>query len=209
MIYIQWLLLLIPSILLELVGYVFNPIAALFVTKRERTDRVKRLHPTDQITMQREYLQKWVYWFQTHDNAVDEYWWDMYTEDSAFKYVREMTQEQYDNSWFNRYIMRVLWMYRNNAYGLLYNILGKPDRRGDTWNAWKYGEEGVDRFWFLLRSYDKSGFQFECHLPLLPTIFGINIYNNINIGWKAHRSAVKCLYANRILGIRIRKVGKV
>ena len=207
MIYIQWLLLLIPSILLELVGYVFNPIAALFVTKRERTDRVKRLHPTDQITMQREYLQKWVYWFQTHDNAVDEYWWDMYTEDSAFKFVREMTQEQYDNSKFNRYIMRVLWMYRNNAYGLLYNILSKPDRRGDTFTKSEHGIKKVSRFWWTLEVYKKSGFQFEGHIPMLPIIFGYNVYQNVNIGWKAHRSAERCMYANRILfGIRIRKL---
>ena len=206
MLYLQWLLLLIPSILLELLGYVFNPIAALFVTKRERTDRVKRLHPTDQITMQREYLIPSLYWFQTHDNAVDEYWWDLYTEDSAFKFVREMTQEQYDNSWFNRYFMRVLWMYRNNAYGLLYNILSKPDRRGDTYREWSHGIEKVSRFWWVLRKYNKSGFQFEGHIPMLPVLFGYNIYQNVNIGWKDHRSAVRCMYANRILfGIRIRK----
>jgi len=207
MIYIQWLLLYIPSAIIELAGYFgLNLIAPLFITKRERTDRVKRIHPTEPVTIQREYLQKWVYWFQTHDNAVDEYWWDKYNEDSIYPYIRNMTRERYYNSKFARYAMRVMWLYRNNMYGFLYNLFSKPDRRGDTYNEWSHGVEKVSRFWWVLRKYDKSGFQFEGHIPILPIIFGYNVYQNINIGWKAHRSAERCMYANRILfGIRIRR----
>lgn len=201
MIFIQWILLFIPSLLLELVGYTLNPIAALFVTKRLRTDKAKRLG-SGQHTFEHEYLQKYVYWFQTHDNAVDEYWYGLYNEKSFFPYVKSMTQERYDNSWFARYVMRVMWMYRNNAYGIQYNLIGKPDRRGDTFKKWSYGEEDVDRFWIWLEVWDKSGFQLKARLPLFPKIGKFDLHNDLNIGWKDHRSAVNCLYANRIIGIR-------
>lgn len=202
--YLQWVLFFIPTLFIELCGFLLNPLAALFVTTRERTDVVKRLGYKS-VTLQRDYLSKYVYWFQTHDNAVDEFWYGLYTEDSFFPYIRNMTQEQYDNSRVNRYLLRVLWLYRNNAYGFLYNLFSKPDRRGDFFTESKYGAKGDSHLWWEFRRYVKSGFQFEGHFPLLPSIFGYRVYQDINVGWKDHRSAIRCLYANRIIGIRIRK----
>lgn len=201
-----WLLYFIPALAVEIFCWFTNWFPALFSVREERHDRVKRIDKVNWITMEHEYLPKWCRWYQTHDNAVDEYWWGMYNEGHWLPYIKNMTQEQYDNSWLARYVMRVCWLYRNNAYGFLYNIFSKPDRRGDSYREYKHGEEHITRFWFVLRRYEKSGFQLEGHFPIMPVVFGRNIYNDLNIGWKDHRSAVRCLYANRIIGLRVEKL---
>jgi hypothetical protein len=203
--YLQWLLILIPAFVIEVLAWVATPIAALFVTNRDFTRRSKR-SDGEVVSMQRDYLQKYVYWFQTHDNPVDEYWYGLYNEDSFFSYVRDMTQEKYDDSKVARYVMRMLWMFRNTAYGIHYALFSKPSRLNDTFNRVEHGQYKANRFWWYLEVYDKSGFQFKGQLPLLPVIFGINIFNDFNIGWKSHGGTEKCLYANRVVGIRIRKV---
>ena len=90
-----WIAMLIPSILVEVFCYILTPVIALFTTTEERTDRVKRMGNV-QVTMPRTYLQKWCRWFQTHDNAVDEYWYGVFTEDSP---VRLWLREQRRAGW--------------------------------------------------------------------------------------------------------------
>lgn len=189
-----WVAMLTPSILVEVFCYILTPVIALFTTTEERTDRVKRMGNV-QVTMPRTYLQKWCRWFQTHDNAVDEYWYGVFTEDSSFKFLREATQEQYDNSAFLRYVCRVFWMWRNCAYGFLYNWFGRP--YSDVLNTKQVGDKAEGFYWkFTQRD---SSFQFECKLPL-----NIERYISINIGWKVHKGFPVVMYANRILSIHTR-----
>lgn len=202
MMYLQWLLLLIPAFAIELIAWLLTPIVALFVT----TSSEKLTSSRVSTPMIREQLQKYVYWFQTHDNPVDEYWYGRYNLKSIFPYVRNMTQKKYDDSKVARYVMRMLWMFRNTAYGIHYALIGKSAR--DEENPIKEYSHGVfrqDRFWYYLRIYENNSFQFKGQFPLLPIIFGINIFNDFNLGWKTHGGTEKCLYANRVIGIRIRK----
>jgi hypothetical protein len=189
-----WLLYFIPALLVELACYLLNPLAAIFTRKEVRTDRAKILGGV--VTMERDYLLKPLMYFQTHDNAVDEWWYDGYAKDSHFKWLREATQEEYDNSWWLRYVCRVMWLYRNNAYGFLFYWFGKPIEP-----ITRLYEYGVDEqsLWVRLETYPSS-FKFECQIPIPFT----NRYYSVNIGWKAHKSAplpIK-LYANRIIGFR-------
>ena len=191
---IKWLLLFIPALLVELACYILNPLVAIFTRKEERTDRAKILGGV--VTMQRDYLIKPLMYFMTHDNAVDEYWYDGYAKDSYFKWLREATQADYDSSWWLRYVCRVMWLYRNNAYGFLFYWFGTPI---EPYNRiFQYGVED-EGLWLRYESYPSS-FKFECQIPILFT----NRYISANIGWKAHRSAPlpRKLYANRIIGIR-------
>jgi hypothetical protein len=189
-----WLLLFIPALLVELLAYLLNPIVALFVVKELRTDRVKRLG-NETLTFDREYLIKPLRWFQTHDNAVDEWWWGEFNKDSHFKYLREATQEDYDNSWWIRYLCRVHWMYRNNAYGFMYNIFGRP-REELSWSK-EVGKEKSGGFWFYLQVFPKS-WKLEAQIPYPYT----NRYTSVNIGWKAHKGFDKFMYANRVFNLR-------
>lgn len=192
-IYFKWFLYFIPNLLITILCYLFNPIAAIFTTKRERTDRVKRLD-NKQVTMQRDYLIPLFYWFQTHDNAVDEYWYGLFTETSIFPFVRNATQEQYDSNWFLRYLCRLLWMYRNCAYGFSYNLFGIEIIAEDTIKEYGVKEIG---FWWRYRDR-KNSWQFETHIPLFK-----RVQIDINIGWKKHTGFPKVMYANRLISFKL------
>lgn len=187
----KWLLFFIPALAIELVCYILAPIVALFCVKRECTDTVKRKNRAI-VTMLREYLPKPIYWFQTHDNAVDEWWYGVYNTDHWFSFARNWSQQHYDQSWFVRYYCRVMWLWRNCAYGFHYNLFGIPK---ETW--FKLRTKGVEGkgFWYELRVFKKY-FQFEMQIPLGSRYF------SMNIGWKPHKNIPNVLYANRIIGFR-------
>lgn len=191
---IIWLLLFIPAAVVELLCYILNPVVAIFTTSELRTDRVKRLD-NKTYTFDREYLIKPLRWFQTHDNAVDEWWWGAFNTTSYFKFLREATQEDYDNSWWIRYLCRVHWMYRNNAYGFLYHIFGRPKEVGAYTK--EYGIEDSGKFWYFLQVFPSS-WKLEAQIPYPFT----KRYTSVNIGWKAHKGFDKVMYANRVFNLR-------
>ena len=88
-----------------------------------------------------------------------------------------------------------MWLYRNNAYGFLYNLFSVPvedlEYRKET--GIKNLKGGT---WTELNVY-KSGFQFEMQKAITK-----NRYLSINIGWKSHKGFPKKMYANRIIGFR-------
>lgn len=193
--FLKWMAYFPLALLVELVCYILNPIVCLFTRKEVRTDRAKILGGV--VTMPRDYLLKPLMYFQTHDNAVDEWWYDGYAKDSFFKFLREATQEDYDKSWWIRYLCRVMWLYRNNAYGFLFYWFSTPVE--DLEYEKVVGVEDSGKFWMHYQAF-KHSFKFECQIPILFT----NRYYSINIGWKAHRSAPLPLkmFANRFIGFR-------
>jgi hypothetical protein len=188
----KWLLFFIPALAIEVMCYILAPLVALFITKRDRTDTVKRLNRAV-VTMPREYIVKPLYWFQTHDNAVDEWWYGVYNTSHWFSFAREWGQAHYDNSWFVRYYCRVMWLWRNCAYGFHYNLFGIPVETNP-----KVYTKGIEEqtFWYEFKLF-KRYFHFEMQVPLLG-----KRYLTINIGWKSHKGIPKVLYANRIIGFR-------
>jgi hypothetical protein len=186
-----WLLYFIPALAIELVCYLLAPLVACFVRKELRHDVVKRLN-RQYVTMQRDYIITPLYWFQTHDNAVDEWWYGMYNTDHWFAFARAWTQLDYDGSALIRYYCRLMWLWRNCAYGWHYAMFSRI--KETACRVYAKGIEGAG-FWYELKVF-KSSFQFECHVPL-----GAR-YLTINIGWKAHKQKDRLLYANRIIGFR-------
>lgn len=194
-IFIKWLAYLPLSLTVELICYILNPIVAIPTRSEVRTDKAKRLGGV--VTIPRDYLIKPLMYFQSHDNAVDEWWYDLYNEDSFFKWLRKATQKDYVSSWWLRYVCRVMWLYRNNAYGFLFNWFSTPIEPLDKEVV--KGVEDSGKFWINYKQY-KSSFHLEMQIPILFT----NRYYSLNIGWKAHRSAPKPqkMFANRFIGIR-------
>jgi hypothetical protein len=156
-----------------------------------RWDVVKRLDK-QAVNMPRDYLIPLFYLWQTHDNAVDEWWYGLYNVDHWFKFAQNWTQRDYDNSWFVRYYCRLMWLWRNCAYGWHYALFSRPKEQSIA--VYEKGTEGVG-FWYQLSLFNSS-FQLECHVP-----FGAR-YLSINIGWKSHKTTGRLLYANRIIGFR-------
>lgn len=188
---IVWLLYFFPAIAIELVCYILAPLVACFIRTEPRYDVVKRLNK-QVVTLQRDYIIEPLYWFQTHDNAVDEWWYGLYNVDHWFAFARNWTQADYDRSRVIRWYCRVMWLWRNCAYGFHYNLFS---RQKETFcNVFTHGIEGKG-FWYELKLY-KYSFQFECQVPL-----GAR-YLSVNVGWKAHKTTQRLLYANRIIGFR-------
>lgn len=184
-----WVVLFPLVLLTKVLATVLAPLIAVFITTSPRTDRVKRMGNT-QVTLEREYLIKPLYWFQTHDNAVDEYWWGCFNESSVLRYLREATQEQYDTSRKLRWLCRVMWLWRNCAYGFSYNLFSKP--LDETLSEVEQGVKGGKWSCFTQR---KSSWQFKATYPIRDW-FKITV----NIGWKEHDGFPKLMFADRPLG---------
>lgn len=122
---IKWLCFFPLHLFVVFICWWSNPLACLFVTKRLRTDKVKRLNK-ETFTFDREYLYGIFYLWQTHDNAVDEGWWGLYN----IPFLQNTTQEDYDNSKLIRYWCRVWWLSRNTAYGWTYKLFSVPQDEG-------------------------------------------------------------------------------
>lgn len=163
--YLRWTSLFPILFVIGLLARGLSPFACLFIVTEPRLDVVKRLGKK-KVLLPRDSLVWWLTWFDTDDNATDEYWYGMY---GLTKY---WTQAQYDNSAILRWFMRVLWLQRNSAYTFNRKFFGIA--RDSKW-AWQYKAQ-----W--------------------PLAFGY--YNDINIGYKAHRGFDKLMFAGRILGIR-------
>ncbi|TFW71511.1 hypothetical protein C3Y98_05280 [Methylotenera oryzisoli] len=188
---IIWLLYFIPALAIELACYLLAPLVACFIRKQVRHDVVKRLN-RQYVTMPREYIITPLYWFQTHDNAVDEWWYGMYNTDHWFAFARAWTQSDYDRKSLIRYYCRLMWLWRNCAYGFHYALFSRP--KESYCRVYANGIEGAG-FWYELKVFKKS-FQFECHVPLGKR------YLTINVGWKSHKQKDRLLYANRFIGFR-------
>lgn len=119
--FLRWCVYFIPALLIEGFCFLTNPIACLFVVKRQRTDIVKR-HGKHAMTFNREYLRGIFYLWQTHDNAVDEGWWGLY----EIPFITNATQDDYDKSSIIRYWCRLWWLTRNTAYGWNYLLFSVP-----------------------------------------------------------------------------------
>lgn len=186
---IRWLIYLPFALIIQFFAMAFTPLACLFVTKRERTDYVKRLGTT--VTMQREYLMKYVYWFQPHDNPVDQLWYGLY--DDWLINARKWSQDDYDRNPFIRYYCRVRWCWRNPAYGFHYALFS-IDKEEMPWRTFEDGAEDQRGGWLKLDVYQHY-FQFQLQIPDRKDP---SLYRSINIGWKSHKAMPKTLYANRI-----------
>jgi len=188
---IRWLSLFIPALLIEFFCYILAPFVAPFCTATLENDKVKRKGGRI-LWLMRDNLIKPLSWFQTHDNNCDEWWYGVYNVNHYFKFARNWTQKDYDNSKLIRYYCRLMWLWRNCAYGFHYNLFG-IDKEDRPVVSYAKGKEGVS-WWFQLDIYQHY-FQLQFHIPLAFTCR----YSTTNIGWKAHKNVPRVLYANRLL----------
>jgi hypothetical protein len=106
--YIVWALLWPLMFLIGLIGRILSPIAAMFIVRAPRLDTVKR-RGKQILLLERDSLVWWLTWFDTDDNATDEWWYGMYSKPN-------WTQADYDNSILIRWYCRMRWLQRNSMY---------------------------------------------------------------------------------------------
>lgn len=132
--YVIWALLWLPMILVGAIGRILSPIAVCFVKRQPYTTTVKR-YGRQLFTLQRDRLVWWLSWFDTDDNATDEWWYGCYNVNSRFAFIRNWTQKDYDRSPLIRWYCRMMWLQRNSMYTFNRKFFGLPK---DSKLAWQY-----------------------------------------------------------------------
>lgn len=147
-------------IALSLIAFVINPILALFITKAEESETtgLPSLHPG----MPREFLIKPLRIWQSEDAPVDEYYWANYEPNGWFQ---RTFRDKYEASAGVRYLYRVMWLYRNPAYGfgnrLGYNSTGMYfTAKNDNEHLWRTGVTNQS-WWIARNSYGEIGWCYQ------------------------------------------------
>lgn len=135
MIYLRWICYLPCQWILTFLCWWTNPIACLFVTRKNGRDD----------------LWGWFYLWQTFDNHVDEYWYGGYHDG-------QYTTNQYKNSRWVRYKYRVLWLKRNTAYGFSYKLLSIPKGTG-----FQFKGQAKIPFWFFGKTINDYNLGWKAH----------------------------------------------
>lgn len=127
MIYLKWLLFCIPNLLIQIIGKSISPILPFFV-HTERNEDGKIDWKIDGSAMQA-HLPKWLSWFETddHDCDGDRGSWERHP---GFK-------------WYQIYIRRTAWFFRNTGYTFCINVLGIHVYPSDSFE-WKGNPDASD-----------------------------------------------------------------
>lgn len=151
--YAVWLLFAPFMITLVLSSYILAPIIALPIFVRKEGNK--------------EYLVKYLYWFQTFDNPVNEGYLGNY---GLHEWVNRF-RPTYETSGFSRYMFRIYWMWRNSVYGFARNLFGVACT--DVTYIYKRTEKDF----LAIRTNDNRWFT---PFQLRGRVFGAYVY----IGWK-------------------------
>lgn len=126
--YLIWAILWLPLFIIGIVFRILSPLAVCFVVREPYLTSVKRLGGGITL-LNRDRLVWWLTWFDTDDNATDEYWYGVYDASSLWG------QADYDNSRIIRWYCRMMWLQRNSAYTFNRKFFGIAK---DSPLAWQY-----------------------------------------------------------------------
>lgn len=163
---LRFIIYLIASWLFILLTWLLSPILAMscFMVKEDPHKRTN--YPSEHFKPSgpRAFLLKQIWWFQTHDNPLDEWWYGNYVEDSWLKTT--FSQTDYITKWYVNYKARLNWLCRNPAYGFQFFLLGydfnnvKYIVKKDEDIKWKTGVNNTS-YWITSNENDQYGFQFK------------------------------------------------
>lgn len=168
---VKWAIRLPLAVIAILSAYFIVPIASLFTRQEVRTDTMKRKAREKgkpeytQFTEMRTYLHPAFNWYQTHDNAQDEFYEGGY-EDFVNKHF---TRADYDKYWLLRYYNLVRWGWRNAAYTFRYEVLGVP-QSFDEPSVFKDGDKVLyvwDEYFLYESNGNKTGWNSHRSAPIL------------------------------------------
>ena len=145
---------------LSLAAYLFAPLFALFIVRREESEETG--HPSLFPGMPREFLRGWLRVWQSPDAPVDEYYWADYEPQSL---LQRYCRGYYATSPIVRWAYRVAWLWRNPAYGfgnrLGYSSTGMYfTSQGGNQNLWRTGVSN-QAWWVARNSYREIGWCYQ------------------------------------------------
>lgn len=147
--YGYWALLWPLMMAIGIFGRVCAPVVCLFISPKIRFDVVKRFGK-QRVAMPRDSLVWWLTWFDTDDNATDEYWYGMYGS------TANKMQNYYNTHAIYRWYCRLRWLNRNSMYTFNRKFFGLS--KGSPL-AWQYKADVA--LWFGY--YNSINIGFKAH----------------------------------------------
>lgn len=195
----------IPKAILAILGeisvWLFGWAMALFYYKQEES-RVTG-YPSQFPGKLREHIDFPFTWASTFDDCADPHWYTgRMKQFSLFGWMpfKDVTQEQYENSAWLRYVARVLWLYRNPAYTLARDL--GFDQNGlkiteviNQDHLWDKGYPNKS-LWTFTNEYGEKGFLYQRQIHLGFQFF-FECVLGYKVPWKNERKN-KAMIANRI-----------
>lgn len=157
----------------KLFVYLFAWLLAFFVIYRDEDYKPV----ATRMGIKRPFLIPVLYPLQTFDDALDSYWW----WESKSAWLRKWFDDTYykKHAWL-RYVCRVLWLWRNPAYGIALKL-----GYDQTGIEYEYDNDPVDTRWDskqpcrLMRKFTNSrgqkGFLFRYRSTWLELVFGYKV----------------------------------
>lgn len=177
-VYLKWILLFPVSFAMTVLGYVLAPFLPAFASDDG-------------------WLPDFLHWFQTYDNPLD--------GDYGFKTIHAPFKG--DNlSYFQKYVNRVVWLWRNPTYGFDKDIMGVQVPDMFHWTRTRlYGEKDITEDlsppgWYLAVLKDESGEEASAIAWQLYVVhhWTENHATKINLGWKIWAAPNDCPYVSTI-----------
>lgn len=177
--------------------YAFAWLLAFFVIYRDEDYKPV----ATRMGIKRPFLIPGLYPLQTFDDALDSYWWWL----SKSAWLRKWFDDDYykKHAWL-RWLCRVLWLWRNPAYGVAYSL--GYDQTGIQYT---YDNDPDDAIWdkkipcSLMRKFinakGQKGFLYRARYRL-----PFKLYYEVVLGYKAPWSD----YNKAMIAIRIFKIGR-
>ena len=174
MLILSYPLLFIFELLISIVAVLLSPVLALFAVTRDSNPWCSAPGP-------RQYLRGWLQLFSTHDDGVDALWYQGLYDDRDPDGWAEKARA---GSRWARYVLRVLWIVRNSAYGFAHYFMGFDRSAGFTTRiVSQRGKWDSDTTNWLIRvdttAEGKKAFQVQAQL-----FFTKERYVRLNLGWK-------------------------
>ena len=184
----RWFCFAVPALLLKAVAVILSPLLALLA-------RTAESNPWCSATGPREYLPGWLHLFSTHDDGIDALWFKGLYDDRAPVGWPEKARA---GSWWAKYVLRVLWIVRNSAYGFAHYLLGFE--RVGMYNTLILAQRGVwdsdTTNWLYRIDTNKQGrtaFQIRAQFYFTRTRDV-----RVNLGWKLDWAADRVQLATHI-----------
>jgi len=178
----------IAELLISALAVLLSPILALLYVTRDS-------HPYCSAPGPREYLRGWLHLFSTHDDGIDALWFKGLYDDRAPVGWPEKARA---GSWWAKYVLRVLWIVRNSAYGFAHYTLGFE--RVGAYSTKILAQRGVwdtnTTNWLVrvdTNAQGKKAFQVRAQIFFIRTR-----YLRINLGWKLDWAAERVQIATHI-----------
>ena len=194
--YVKWLLMAILDVLFNVIAYITNPVILLFADEVGNLPAVFTWwanwddHLDVEWMVYEHHVPKFAeYDFNKHYKYHDE-WEAEQTIGEHRGYVDLLDPDFSLKERFQRYVCRLMWMWRNNAYGFSYYVTGIDVYKADIVEV--KTEEADGYIWY------ETDYAF-CYKDMRPS-FGARHWDNF-VGWKMQcleHDTERCMLAFRI-----------